>query len=282
MKQIIVGIDFSKTSIHALLYAISHANKTSADVMMIWVDAQTSSETVFSDTGVELKEEANRNFEEIMDTYKGMMEKGELAYKLRKGKVYNEIAMLARQINADLVITGTHGLTGFEEYWIGSNANRIVINAPCPVITIRNQFDYAPGINNIVIPIDHTKNTRQKVPFAAEIAKNWQATVHLLALYSTELKSLRALVDNSAAEVKQYLDENRITCVRESLPAENVTLSTIEYAEKIKAELIAIMTEQETTTSNILLGAYAQQMVNYSTVPVLSVHPKEIYISRTY
>ncbi len=281
MKQIIVGIDFSKTSIHALLYAISHANKTSADVMMIWVDAQTSAETVFSDTGVELKEEANRNFEEIMDTYKGMMEKGELTYKLRKGKVYNEIAMLARQINADLVITGTHGLTGFEEYWIGSNANRIVINAPCPVITIRNQFAFTKGINNIVIPIDHTKNTRQKVPFAAEIAKDWHATVHLLALYSTELKSLRALVDNSAAEVKQYLDENGIACVSESLSAENVTLSTIEYAEKIKAELIAIMTEQETTTSNILLGAYAQQMVNYSTVPVLSVHPKEIYISKT-
>jgi nucleotide-binding universal stress UspA family protein len=280
MKQIIVGIDFSKTSLHALQYAIFHANKTSADVMIIWVDAQTTSETIFSDGSAELREDANRNFEDIMKKYKGLMEKGELTYKLRKGKVYFEIATLAKQINADLVITGTHGLTGFEEYWIGSNANRIVINAPCPVITIRNQFDFSSGISNIVVPIDHTKNTRQKVPFAVEIAKYWNAKIHLLALYSTKVKSLRALVDNSATEVRQYLREQGVPCICEAIPAENVTHSTIAYTEKIKAELITIMTEQETSTSNILLGAYAQQMVNYSPVPVLSVHPKEIFIAK--
>jgi nucleotide-binding universal stress UspA family protein len=276
MKQIIVGIDFSKTSLHALKYAILMANKASADVMMIWVDNQTTSESVFSDGGAELREEAKRNFEGIREQHKGLMGKGELSYKLRKGKVYFEIAQHARQTNAELIITGTHGVTGFEEFWIGSNAYRIVTNAPCPVITIRQQFDFSSGIKNIIVPVDHTKNTLQKVPFSISIARLWNAQIHLLALYSTSLNALRARVDNAMKEIKQHLEDQQINCVCEALPAENVSHSTIAYTEKINAELIVIMTEQETTASNILLGEYAQQMVNYSPVPVLSVHPNEM------
>ncbi|MCX6234811.1 MAG: universal stress protein [Bacteroidetes bacterium] len=277
MKQIIVGIDFSKTSLQALKYGIFLANRASADVMMIWVDNQTSSESVFSDGGAELREEAKRNFEEIMEMHKGLMEKGELSYKLRKGKVYFEIAQHARQINANLIISGTHGVSGFEEFWIGSNAYRIVTNAPCPVITIRQQFDFNCGVNNIVVPLDHTKNTVQKVPTAMELAKLWNARIHILALYSTGVHTLRMRVDKTAREIKHLFDKQKIPCICESILAENVSHSTIAYTESIKAEMIVIMTEQETTTSNILLGEYAQQMVNYSPVPVLSVHPKEIH-----
>ncbi|MFA5194156.1 MAG: universal stress protein, partial [Bacteroidales bacterium] len=56
----------------------------------------------------------------------------------------------------------------------------------------------------------------------------------------------------------------------------NITSATIKYAEQIDADLIIIMTEQEEELSNIWLGPYAQQMVNNSPIPVMSVHPKEI------
>jgi len=56
---------------------------------------------------------------------------------------------------------------------------------------------------------------------------------------------------------------------------ENISDATIDYAKKIDANLIAVMTAQETTTANIFLGPYAHQIVNHSPFPVLSIHAKE-------
>ena len=61
----------------------------------------------------------------------------------------------------------------------------------------------------------------------------------------------------------------------ENVDAENITNSIINYAKEINADTIAIMTEQEMTTANLFLGAYAQQMVNHSPIPVLSIHARE-------
>ena len=69
-----------------------------------------------------------------------MLKAGEFNYKIRKGKVHVEIANQAKYSDAMLVIAGTHGVTGFEEFWIGSNAYRIVTYAPCPVITVRTNL----------------------------------------------------------------------------------------------------------------------------------------------
>jgi nucleotide-binding universal stress UspA family protein len=277
MDQIVVAIDFSKTSLHALKYTIFLANQMKTNVMMVWVDNQTSAESVFTENAAELRDEAKLNFEEILEQHKPLLKWGELTYKIRRGKVYTEISQIARQSEASLVITGTHGVTGFEEFWIGSNAYRIVINSPCPVITVRNQYDFSGGISNIVLPIDETRNTCQKVPFTAHFARRFDATVHILALYSTMLKALNHKVDTCISEVKKQLDNEGVKNTVETLMAENVSLTTLEYAHKINAEMISIMTEQETTASNILLGEYAQQMINNSPVPVLSIHPGEIF-----
>ncbi len=276
MNQIIAAIDFSKTSLHALKYAIFLANQMKSDVMMVWVDNLITAESVFSDTWAEIRDDAKKNLEEIMEQHKSLLTAGELTYKLRRGKVYHEIAQLARQVGATFIITGTHGVSGFEEFLIGSNAYRIVSNSPCPVITIRPQYDFTPGIRNIVLPIDETRNTSQKVPFTEMIAKIFGATVHIFSLYSTPVKALNQKVDNCVADVQKNLKEQGIPYTLKSVIAENVSHSTLEYAESVNAELIAIMTEQETTLSNLILGQYAQHMVNNSPVPVLCIHAAEI------
>ncbi|MCK5839919.1 MAG: universal stress protein, partial [Bacteroidales bacterium] len=169
------------------------------------------------------------------------------------------------------------GVTGFEEFWIGSNAYRIVINAPCPVITVRHQFDLNKKIQKIVIPIDNTRNTIQKVPYIARVALAFDAEVHILALYSTVIKAIRKKVDIAANDAQKLMEKLKVKCFLESMIVENVTQCTLNYASKIDAELISIMTEQETTEANILLGEYARQMVNNSPIPVLSIHPNEIW-----
>lgn len=278
MKEIIVAIDFSKGSLHALDYAIAFANTVKSNIMMVWVDNNLNQDFAFTSEVNEFREEASKNMEEILKAKKGMLKHGKLSYKLRKGKVYQEIANQAKYNDASLIIAGTHGVTGYEEFWIGSNAYRIVSYAPCPVITVRYDYDITNnGIKSIVLPIDSTLDTRQKVPFTVELAKLFGADIHILALYSTSIKTIQRKVDNYARQVQKYISDEGINHHIESIQANNITNAAIEYARKVNADLIAIMTEQETTASNILLGPFAQQMVNHSPVPVLSIQPKEIY-----
>lgn len=275
MKQIIVAIDFSKTSINALAFGIHLANKAKADVQMVWVDNTTSEEVVFEGFAHEERNEKVALLKELQVKYSKSLKEGKLDYKTRKGKVYIEIAQQAKSVNADLIIAGTHGISGFEEFWIGSNAYRIVTNAPCPVITLQHDFKIG-DINKIVIPIDSSQETRQKIPVASQIAKLFKSEIHVLSLYSTSLRSVQKRVDNYAKHVIDYFGERKIKYIAVKKESDNITRTTIDYAEAIGADLIAIMTEQETTTANIFLGPYAQQMVNHSPVPVLSMRSKEL------
>ncbi|HOI86486.1 MAG TPA: universal stress protein [Lentimicrobium sp.] len=278
MKEIVVAIDFSKGSLHALDYAIEFANHVKSNIMMVWVDSHTNQDFAFSAEVNEFREEAVKNMDEILKEKKGKLKHGKLSYKLRKGKVYQEIANQAKYNDASLIIAGTHGVTGYEEFWIGSNAYRIVSYAPCPVITVRYDFNIQrDGIKTIVLPVDSTLDTRQKVPFSVEVAKAFNADIHILALYSTTIKAVQRKVDNYARQVQKYIGDSGVNHQLESLQADNITNVAIEYARRVDADLIAIMTEQETTASNILLGPFAQQMVNHSPIPVLSIQPKEIY-----
>ena len=276
MSELLVCVDFSKSSINALNYAVVLANKLGYDIMMVWVNKPESYDSLIAYDNQNLKLEIKNRFEELIKTYAPKLKKGTIKYKLRKGKIYQEIVNQAKYDDAQMIVAGTHGVSGFEEYWIGSNAYKIVTYSPCPVITVRQDFKIKETISKIVLPIDSTLETRQKVPFTAQLAKPFDAEIHILALYSSSLKSIKNRVNSYVQQVAKYLDEENISYKIESIEASNITNSTIDYAVNINADLISIMTEQETSTSNIWLGNYAQQMVNHSPIPVISVHPKEL------
>ncbi len=276
MKEIIVAIDFSKGSMYALDLAIDIANKTDANIMMVWVDNQSEADSVAHASGSEIRNEAKSHIEKIEEEYQKKLNKGKLSYKLRKGRVYSEIANQAKYNDADLIIAGTHGTSGFEKMWMGSNAFRIVTYAPCPVITIRYGFNFNKKLERIILPIDSSMDTRQKVPFTCNIAKYFDAEIHVLGLYTTSLKAIQRKVDTYVDQVEKYLKDNNVKFVINFVTADNTTNSTIEYSQKVNADLIAIMTEQEKTAANFWLGPYAQQMVNNSPIPVLSIQPIEI------
>jgi nucleotide-binding universal stress UspA family protein len=278
MKEIIVAIDFSKGSLHALQYAIHFANTAKCNVMMVYVDNQSGQEVAFSPESGEMRDELLRNFEELVSSVRSELTGGKLLYKLRKGKVCQELATQARLNKADVIISGTHGVSGFEEFWIGSNAFRIVSCAPCPVVTVRSSFDVSRPLKNIVIPIDHTADTIQKLPLAATLAKLFDAQIHILALHSSRLKSLQTKIETTVVKVEKYLSKCGVSFNSEFRFAENFTNTTLEFAGETEADLIIIMTEQESSDANILLGQFAQQMVNFSQIPIMSVQPKEVFV----
>ena len=275
-KKILIGIDFSECSLNALEHAITIAQRSSSGITMVWVNHLDYSKEIFSIEPKDLIKEVEVKFKEIIKKYKSKLGREELNYQIRKGKVYKEICTVADEINAFLIVIGTHGSTGFEEFWIGSNANRVVSTSRKPIITIRAGVDIDKGLRKIVMPFDSTKVTRQKLPMTALLAKFFNAEVHILGMYTSKLDDIRYRIRNYVEQAKDYLGENDILHKVEFIETDHITEATIEYANKVNANLISIMTEQETKTSNLWLGPYASQMVNHSPVPVLSIHPDRI------
>lgn len=276
MKNILVAIDFSKGSIHALRYSIELARQLRSNLSLIWVDNETGIGSGLSSDNNEYRNEAIKNFNELISTY-GQGFSGKINYKLRRGKVYQEVANMARMTDADIIIAGTHGVTGFEQYWIGSNAYRIVSYAPCPVLTVRFDYDYNRKFCNMVLPIDSTPDTREKVPFACGMVKDLGAKLHILGLHSTSLKSLQRKTISNIEEVVKYCEKVKIDYIITEVQSTDVTKAIVAYAKQTDADIIAIMTEQHRSASGLLLGPQAQQLVNFSPIPVLSIQPKEIY-----
>lgn len=274
MKKIIVAIDFSDCSINALEHAITIADKAKADILMVWAKKPENTKDIFSIEPENLLEEVKKRFEELIKKYKIGFKNGKLEYKIREGKIYKEIVKEAEESGAFLIVTGTHGASGFEKFWAGSNANKVVSASKLPVITIRGGIDIDRKLNKIVMPVDSSLETRQKISFTSILAKLFNAEIYILAIYTTNIKAIQSRVDRYANQIIEHLEEEKIKYHLDSIRTDNLTTDTIQYAEKIDANLISIMTEQEKTTANLWLGPYAAQMVNHSPIPVLSIHPR--------
>jgi len=278
MQAIVVAIDFSNISLHALEYTIPLANKFKSDILMIWVNKISPTESLYPDTSNQNRMEAKKRFEEIIKMYSKRMGKGlKMNYKLKKGKIYHEIDHLAQQEGAGLIIAGTHGISGFEEYWIGSNAFRIVTYATSPVIVVRHDYPVTKNISRIITPIDSSVETIQKLPYVARLAKMFKSEVHLLATHSSQLKSIQRLAEKYIQQATSYLFANEVHFVEDSIVSNDMTKGMLLYAKNVDADLIAIMTEQE-TPSSALLGLQAQQVISQSLVPVLCIHPQENFV----
>jgi nucleotide-binding universal stress UspA family protein len=275
MNKIVVAIDFSDCSINAFRHAQSIADNCNGELILVWVEKGTGEKEKFVDKVKDASKDVQAAFEDLIAKYRHEHPDVIISWKIRKGKIYKEITDEARTCNAMMIITGTHGASGFEEFWIGSNANKIVSASSCPVITIRGGINVKRPLQKIVLPIDSAEETRQKASLAAYMALNHEAEIFVLKLYTSKLKEMMHRVDTYADQVCEYFTEEGVKFSVDMKKCENISDATIEYAKSIDANLIVVMTEQETTTSNIFLGPYAHQIVNHSPIPVMSIHPKE-------
>ncbi len=268
MKTIIVPIDFSDESKTGLNLALMLANKTRANIQMVHVIGKNIS----NDNELLAKENqlAKEKFEKILQECK---KKGnincDLNYTIKEGQIFKEIANLADTFEDALIVLSTHGASGFEELFIGGNAYKITSDARNPVITVR-RGKMPSNIDTIILPLDITFQTREKVPYTAELAKIFGSKIHLLTIQLSNLKSIEKKLNQYSDQVASYLDSHNVPYIVENLSGSNLTDLTLEYSRSVNADMISIMTEQEKSVSNLLLGTFAHQMINKAFIPVLS------------
>lgn len=280
MNRIIVPIDFSKESLNGLELAILLSKKIPSKIQMVYVLKKSK------DFNPVTKEEesvfAKRKFEEILEKYKHKVySDSELIYIIKSGRIYREIVNQSKSFESSFIVASTHGASGFEKFFIGSNAFKIITATTTPVFTIRN-IKPPSSIRKIVMPLDISPDTRQKVTFTAEIAEAFNSEIHIVTVSTTSAEDIQKKLSLYANQVSEYLSTHNIKSKIISKVGSNLTDMTLEYAEKIEANLISIMTEQSESFSNFVLGSYAQQMLNKSTIPVLSITPKEIHLAGNF
>lgn len=267
MGKILVGFDFSKGSAIAVDLAIDIANRMKLDLRLVYVKEKDEDETP-------IRQEIERRNAAVEHLLHGI----KMEYVVRQGKVWEELCHQAEEDDAQLIVVGTHGMSGFTKNWVGRNTYRTIAEAKCPVLTIREDFNFNKALERIVVPLDNTSETRQKVPAAARFAKVFGSEIHVLGLYTSGNTDNKNIVNSYVRGTDNYLTKQGVAhkCVYKSVP-KNLTVTTLEYADEIDADMIVIMTEQETSLTSFILGNYAEQMLTLSRRPVCSVRPEDLF-----
>ena len=241
MKSVIVGTDFSKGSYVALEIAVDIANQLKTGIKLLWVKQEKK---LLSSDQMELTAHlAEEKLAQLCEKHQPSMKHGTIGWSILSGKVADCIAEEARSEDAPMIVIGTNGASGFEKYWMGSTAVRIVQEAPCPTLTIREGYNFHKKLDRIVVPIRVNANSRQKVGPAAQMARIFGSKVYILGLLETaeDAMTLRTYLK----QVEEYFAKEGIEYNSCGRKYENYSKTVLDYAANIDADLVVINTEQD-------------------------------------
>ena len=241
---------------------------------MVYVLSNSSS---FQQSVVEQEQKyAEAQFKKLIREYAPRLgHDSKLRYIVKKGKVYREVVNQVDSYKNAVVSASTHGASGFEELFIGSNALKIIAATEKPVFTLRTGVP--ADIRKIVVPIKLHIDTRQKAPIAADVAELFGAELHVVSISSQKGKRDLERLNAYANQVKKYFLARGLKVVNKTLVGESLPAMACNYCEAVDADMITIMSGN-IDKLNVFLGSYAQHMINNAPVPLLTITPKEKHI----
>lgn len=282
-NKIVVPIDFSEQSLIALGQSYNLAKEYDAELLLLHVVEEGGWTNLVSSKQIsEIKKDLQKKLDKLADDT-SKKHKIPADTMIAKGKAYEKIIEVADMVSAIMIIMGCNSRQKLKKFFIGSNALRVVRESNCPVITIKGKH-HNLGCKNIVLPLDLTKETRDKVQKAIEIAKlgTYKATIHAVSVMQSTDEFLVTRLTAQMEQVKNYIRNNDVECTAEIIKKkkedENLAQCILSYAKKVEGDLMIIMTQQETNFTRLFIGSTAQEIVNNSEIPVLSIIPRK----RTY
>lgn len=216
--------------------------------------------------------------------------------EIREGEPWREIERAAAEMDADLVVLGTHGRSGFEHLVLGSVAEKLVRRLPCPVLTVSHEEARtwaAPGlITRILCATDFSEMSAEALRAALAFAEKHRAPITLLHV-------VEELPDRNAAAHRALLDihglradlegraTERLRRIVADLAAPHVAFETrvaagcaykeiLRAAVEERADLVVIGAQGHGVLDHLLSGSNAQHVIRAATCPVLTVRPARV------
>lgn len=277
IKRILIPYDFSETAALSLEHAVFMAKLLKADIYLLHILESVSFTSAFGaafgNVDKKLESESNTKLDEIGKqihmnngiTFKSITE---------VGRIYRKIVDVAKRENIDIIIMGTHGVSGYKKFNVGTNTSKVVEEAGCPVISVQTHSKKI-GFKKIVLPIDNSPQSRQKVSYALAVARSYGSHICIAGLINFGNEDNKRMFKLKVDQVEEWLLQHGVSVEKKFVEGDDLAKMTMQAAEEWDADLIVIMTEQEPSITGFFLGTYATQVVNHSKIPVMAVHPSE-------
>ncbi len=254
---ILVPIDSTEQTVIALSQSYNLARLTNSKIVLLTVDEGTP--PVEQKKLEELAKDASEKSGQLVETL------------IRKGNVYEEINKVADIINPLFVMIGLTSKITLRKI-TGQNAFKMVRESKHPVITIRGKL-HRDGCKTILLPLDLTKETREKIRNAVELAKLFKADIRIISILTGESKEEENKLIAYSNQSWKYIKESGVRCSVKTLRGKDVVKMVLEYGHEVEADLILIMSKAELSMAEFFIGTVAQRVINESDIPVLSYRP---------
>ena len=276
MHTILVPYDFSEQAEYAFQFAQQVASKTMGTLKLVHI-VETPTTQSFSTMGemnldsaplnqvymIELVEKRKKQLQEIEELHQNKPYR--FKTRLAFGNPYAGISKEIAEIKADLVIMGSKGSSGLEELLIGSNTEKVVRHAKCPVITVKRPVN-VDDIKKIIFASDFSEVNGEVILRIKALQELLGAELSLVKINTPSFfetsKDSQQKIDQF---VTQHLLSNTQAVIYNSTSEEE---GIIEYAGEINADMIAMATHGRTGFMHLLSGSIAEDVVNHAKRPV--------------
>ena len=281
MDRILVPIDFSEESFSALDLAYQIARKSNARLILLNVIEHPTGQS-FSVMGDSMPSDFESNvyilqlIRKVKSDLSDIVEDPQysdvdIRYDIQVGNPYRSIAATIAEHEVELVIMGTKGSSGMDELLIGSNAEKVVRYAKCPVITVKSKVNIT-DIGDIVFASSFTENNDLIIDHLKKLQKVFVGKLHLLKV-NTPNNFERDKISKGLMQkfVDDYQLEDYTMNVYNELSEED---GILHFAADNDADMIALTTHGRTGLMHLLSGSIAEDIVNHARRPVwtLNIH----------
>jgi nucleotide-binding universal stress UspA family protein len=284
MKKILVPTDFSKTAQTAIDVAADIARKAKAELILLHIveeasggsfniEGQVSSSSEDWENKIFTMRLIERNKKQLAKIAEDAKLSGiKVTQELRLGTPFHGMRTIITDQKVDLVVMGTAGHSQIEEMIIGSNTEKVVRHANCPVLTVHKK-PLRSDFKNIVYATSMGKDEEIFSRIVRKTQQLYDATVHLVRI-NTPGNFQRDTI------VKKYMQD-----FAKKLQLKNYTLNVfndlteeegiIYFADSINADMIAMATHGRTGFAHVLAGSIAEDVVSHAKRPVLTFVTKQ-------
>ncbi|WP_296383256.1 universal stress protein [Winogradskyella sp.] len=273
MKKIIIPVDFSKHSEYALETAAALAKQHNSELIIMHM--LELSESIFSSSSSARNEEtafmlmvANKEFESFLD--KSYLEGITVTPMIKHHKVLKEVAEVASSVNADLIVIGSRGHSLHDGIFTGSNTEKVVRYSDTPVLVVKSK-PLSVNFNNVVLATDFLEQSTSAVKKALELLNELGNKVTLLHINLPNLSFLSTdEIDNKVAEFLKLAKLENQSYTIDYVADHTVEDGVINYAKRVNAEAVAMITHGRTGLSNFFGGSISEDLVNHTKLPVVT------------
>jgi nucleotide-binding universal stress UspA family protein len=272
-KDILVPVDFKQPSINAIRMALKMAPFVNGKVHLLHVIPVGGilSELLESKSQVvNMTTSAMEKLNHLNDLYFGPSGI-DTTVKVEPGKPYRKILEYAASIDPSIILIGDNDQIIDDYKILGSTNTHIITHSRWPVITFKGEKPTPPS--RIVLPVDLSGQSQIQLCNAIAMAKHYESTIYLVSVVIGGISARESRIYKIMKQFQSTIRKNKIPCEIKLYKRSNIDIyqRIIEYANEISADLIMIMTHQESTTHDNFIGAVAHHVINEASMPVLSL-----------